>query len=344
MKNIYLSFILLLGLIVTANFSCQKDEVEEPATNEPPSLTDDIPYEKLGSGTIVFQRWGDRYNAFYVIDIDNKESRWIKGSLTFDPKISPNGDQIVYWASTFGCGWSWRQSIFVTEINGSDGVLVADVECNTKYPCWNADGQKILFFRDYNFIDTPILYIQTPIPDPLDRTEIREFTFNIDNEQYLIDPYSPVSVSSLDKVVFNITTPGIKGLYTMDIDGSNVELLVSCPDSIIFMSPVYSPDGQQIACLSFPKVLNHVLEIFVVDFDGSNKSSILSILNKQAYLSEFAHPAYSICWSPDGSKLLFNISDNEDESHLYAINSDGSGLIEVTSAEGVIDVSPSWGN
>lgn len=49
------------------------------------------------------------------------------------------------------------------------------------------------------------------------------------------------------------------------------------------------------------------------------------------------------CWSPDGSKLVFNkFIEGYHFSHLYLINVDGSGLSQVTFAEDVSDWSVSW--
>ena len=45
----------------------------------------------------------------------------------------------------------------------------------------------------------------------------------------------------------------------------------------------------------------------------------------------------SVCWSPVGSKLLFNKPEGNFVSHIYVINPDGSDLTKVTTAENVAD-------
>lgn len=50
-----------------------------------------------------------------------------------------------------------------------------------------------------------------------------------------------------------------------------------------------------------------------------------------------------LTWSPDGSKLLFNLPEDDFTAHLYFIHADGSNLTQVTFAEGVSDRFVSWG-
>ena len=48
---------------------------------------------------------------------------------------------------------------------------------------------------------------------------------------------------------------------------------------------------------------------------------------------------YSPSWSPDGEQIVFTRSDPSTES-IYIVNTDGSGLVQVTDGE---DDTPIWG-
>ena len=53
----------------------------------------------------------------------------------------------------------------------------------------------------------------------------------------------------------------------------------------------------------------------------------------------------SLCWSPDGKKILFTFPDTPKSSHLYVLDVDGSnegGYIQVTNLPSAYDTEVSW--
>ena len=114
-------------------------------------------------------------------------------------------------------------------------------------------------------------------------------------------------------------------------------------------SPVFSPDGQKIA------YIESVLEIPSNNFYDSNVSSmkiLISDIKNKTTVSILEQDitsggiwtmhCASLCWSPDGTKLLFCKPEGDNISHIYLINVDGSGLTTVTSADSVSDINISW--
>jgi Tol biopolymer transport system component len=109
-------------------------------------------------------------------------------------------------------------------------------------------------------------------------------------------------------------------IYTMNTDGSEQTRLTfnSFEDS----SPVWSPDGSQIAFISdrddpqpgkyFP---NCLYQLYVINADGSGEHKLLE--------TEFAtlHPD----WHPDGTMLSFDAESNF-QGNIYRVNADGSDL------------------
>ena len=49
----------------------------------------------------------------------------------------------------------------------------------------------------------------------------------------------------------------------------------------------------------------------------------------------------SICWMPDGSRLVFNVPETDVVGHLWVVRRDGTGLTQLTNAPGVWDRSVS---
>jgi TolB protein len=119
-----------------------------------------------------------------------------------------------------------------------------------------------------------------------------------------------------------------KGRYTLqiaDADGENPQTVVSSNEPII--SPSWSPDGTEIAYVSFEK-----------------KKPIIYIQSlttgQRLTLANFKGNNSAPAWSPDGSKLAIVLTYAAN-SQLYTINADGTGLKSLTKSSG-IDTEPVW--
>lgn len=114
-------------------------------------------------------------------------------------------------------------------------------------------------------------------------------------------------------------------LVVADSDGYGEQTLLSSQQPL--MSPSWSPDGSQIAYVSFEQERAMVYiqslrtrqRLLLAEFPGSNSSPV---------------------WSPDGRRLALVLT-RDDYSQIYVVNDDGTGLHRVTFSE-AIDTEPDF--
>jgi TolB protein len=140
-------------------------------------------------------------------------------------------------------------------------------------------------------------------------------------------------------VVFTSVRDGDLEVYTMRTDGSGVRRLTNEPG--YDGGPVFSPDGKRIAwrrdapvdeaamqryrdLLAQGLYSPGVLEIWVMDADGSNKRQV----------TKLGAASFAPAFHPDGRRIIFSSNHPEPRGRnfdLFLVQDDGSGLERVTS-------------
>lgn len=332
---------IALSSFLLFNISCRQYE-EEPYVMEFPAIVDPIPYDILGSGKLVFERVNG-YNGICIIDIE-KGWAWSigEGQVTNGPSVSPNGDKIAY--CDFTAIGSSAYDVYIVNIDGTNLQRVSDISGQEYSPSWTPDGNHILF---YSFLFAPatgnqILYRQSPLINPTDLVPVVDF--GKINPPTFYSPEGPASLSPKGKLAIRMEG----GIYTCDADGTNFSKIIPQPlDSIyynIFYSPSWSPDGNKLAALLLKSKLSEILSVAVIVFepDGTKPDTLVTMpaSGNSVWLGD---NNYSVCWSPDGTKIAFTRPDAPDMgSHIYVIRTDHTGLTQVTNEPGATDRSLSW--
>jgi TolB protein len=115
-------------------------------------------------------------------------------------------------------------------------------------------------------------------------------------------------------------------LVVADADGQNVRVMVESPQPI--MSPAWSPDGRQVAYVSFE---NNRSEIYVQELRSGTRKRV------SARPGVNGAPA----WSPDGQTLAVSLSRPDGNLDIYTLNLASQVLTRLTSGS-AIDTEPAW--
>jgi Tol biopolymer transport system component len=98
----------------------------------------------------------------------------------------------------------------------------------------------------------------------------------------------------------------------------------------------WSPDGSQIAFGASPERSTGTdagSAVFVVNADGTDLRRI----------TPFSLGAYSVRWSPDGQLIAFSSAEPPQDSQIYVVAPDGTGLLQLTKpVDGVEYFGPEW--
>lgn len=277
---------------------------------------------------------------------NEKHLRNIK-QLTFggenaEAYFSADGKQIVFQSTrdNLGC-----DQIFTMNVDGSNVKMISNGEGRTTCSYFLPNNKRIIyssthlgdkkcpprpdFSRGYVWAVYPSFDIFSAKPDGSD---IKQLTNS--------PGYDAETTITRDgkKLVFTSTRDGDLDIYTMDPDGKNVRRLTN--ELGYDGGPFWSYDGKQIVYRAHhPKtdtekadytsllkqnlIRPTVLEIFVMNADGSNKRQVTS--NGKANFGPY--------FFPDGKRIIFssNIDDARGRNFdLYMIKVDGSGLERIT--------------
>jgi hypothetical protein len=226
------------------------------------------------------------------------------------PAWSPDGSRLVLVSDRSGFSDLW-----VVDLDGSNAVNLTLDEAKDHSPAWSPDSQWIAFasLRDALYWE---LYLMRP-----DGRDVQRLTWWEDASD-LSPSWSPDS----SRIAFASKRDGNFEIYTMDRDGGNLLRLTDHPADDT--NPAWSPDGSRIA---FESTRDGYAEILIVPVAGGEPLNV----SNAPFSSE-----HGPTWSPDGSRIAF-YSDQDGEWDIYAMASDGSDVVKLTS-ENTNDQVPAW--
>jgi len=205
-----------------------------------------------------------------------------------------------------------------------------------QYPQWQALQAQALVIGQVDKLADGRLKISFRLADVLKQSQLAGMEYTVSPNQVRLTAHKiadeiytkltgegPMFASRIAYI--NKANNGRYSLQVADADGANPQTVISSAEPII--SPAWSPDGMNMAYVSFEKkkpivyvqALNTGKRTTVASFKGNNSA-----------------PA----WSPDGTKLAIVLTYAAN-SQIYTINADGSGLKQLIKSSG-IDTEPFW--
>jgi Tol biopolymer transport system component len=248
-----------------------------------------------------------------------------------EPKWSPDGRRVAYAAPDPSD--SNLDRIWVANADGSAPHMVAPAANMTDfYPSWSPDGQRLMFLRQQ---ETPFAAVGFAVANA-EGTGSAAVIPGTDTDADTEPAWSPDG----GRIAFAHFIGGNNPyeIDVMNLDSSGQHPLDTPPDMREDHAPAWSPDGGTVwfsRGLPSPGCFSQS-QIYAVPANGSAPSALIS---RDSSFSDYG-PAPS----PDGTRVAFTRCDDttNDRHHIYAMNTDGTGVAPVTSGTDVDDYNPDW--
>ncbi len=229
----------------------------------------------------------------------------------YNLRWSPDGKKLAFCSRN-------RQSrlyglyIYDAEKKDLSEIILKDV--GFVFGSWSPDGKKIVYRQGSHI------------------SEFKIFICNYDgsDEKFLTEGYNPVWSPS--------------GKYIAFVKPSSITLPYRSWEDRIW---IIRPDGTGKKRLEGPKGQTELIwsptdDILICGYSG------LYNLNQDRYY-KFDIPGDDFAWSPDGSKIIFEVPELADvqegvlsDIDLWIMNSDGSGLHNLTYSDGIYESNPQF--
>jgi len=231
---------------------------------------------------------------------------------------SPDGKRLAFVAG----GDQENFDVYVMDSTGSTPVNLTNSPEREFDVAWSPDGKAIAFSREVTFgQDSEIWLMQSDGSNPKKITEGCCMQWLPHNE-------------GLIYVVTDVTSH-LSDLWMTDISGTETHNLTNSP--LREYAAVLSPDGRFLAYSAF---------------DSTTEQTHLYLLDRETLVTVALVPdmnnALGAAFSPDGSQLAFIADSGLYEEHLYVMNVDQTGLIDLSELSGkpatanAMDTDPLW--
>lgn len=246
-----------------------KQITNHPRKDSTPMLSPDGKY-------IVFTSERVGWWKIWLMDIEQKKYKQLTdaSSAEYAPCWSPTGKEIVFVSSRNG-----NAELYIISIDGSKPRNITRNPYNDNMPFWGEDD-KIYYSSEID----GVFQVVRINPDGSNKEILSKGAGN---------KYMPQLSPNQQKVLFYGDKDGNPEIYTMKINGSDLQRLTKNP--LMDIRAQWSPDGEKIVFENGDKRKNQ--HIFIMDEDGANKKQLTftdynyapSFVSNSSYLCNNKH-------------------------------------------------------
>jgi Tol biopolymer transport system component len=321
-----LTSLLLLLLEVSAGCSGVASPPDNPeGPPEPPARTT-FPYDKLGEGTF----WLTEGSRNYLVDSRSRTFTINTGTFGYGPAMSPDSRRVAFEIPSAPF-INNKTSIIIADWGQSPAITLVSDDDDKNYPTWSRDGSTVMFMsRDF--------LVTVARLRKIDITTRVETTVNLQiDTRCLGTDLDRVSEAPDGTLAFLAGNPDGAGcfyptLFSTRADGTGKKLIAQPEPKEQFYSPAWSPDGKRIVVginvNVDPFANSYLTKIRLMNADGSSQKDLVSIERHTKYSHET--PGDPLCWSADGTRILFGAIETDEIVHTYSIRPDGTDLTQIT--------------
>lgn len=285
--------------------------------------------------------------ASFNLSAQNPAKRALKPSDVYrlktisDAKISPEGNWVSYTLSTIDSAKNKRNAdLYMVSWDGKETVQLTHTPDGESQARWSPDGKYLSFVSSRNGLTSGQIWLmdrrggEAKQLTDLKKGDLEEYAWSPDGKKIalVIKVSADTSKSKapkpivIDRFQFKKDVEGYitrssTHLYLFDIETKKIDTLTK--GNFEEESPVWSPDGSQIAFLS-----NHTED------PDKNSNSDIFVMDAKAnapikQLTTWTGRDYSPVWSPDGKQIAYlRTTSSEayimyDQSILCTISKDG---------------------
>jgi Tol biopolymer transport system component len=306
-------------------------------------VLESIPYPALDGTRVTFNR--DDHQKRGVISLDAAAQTGAITHSVFGTWVarSPSG-KLAYAGYTPQGNHDRSIDIYIRDWDAATGVALGGPGSGRDTPSWNAAGTRIIYGEsttDAISVTHDRIVSQSPILGAADRQVLWQaggrcevaWSPRQSVTTELVFLYSPAALP-------NGIDCGTSPRLARATPGGRAEVLYVGGQELY--SPIWSPSGTEIAffeILSYNQAGFANVALQRMAADGSNVRTIAMV----KHYGGTAEVNFSMCWSGDGSRIIFSIFDSLEASHIFAATVADGNVTQITSAPGVLDWSVSCG-